>query len=383
VGRHDERPGRDRGRTATRLRLASRSLGLCGLGLGGVAQAAPPDQVEPEVDVASPEIDAEPPQPSTAGEWYRRGIELGNAGDFFGAAAAFLRSYELQPTPEALFNAGLALQNGGDAIAAIETYRRFLAEPQRSEELARAAERASAALLREVGTLKGVRYPSERPPAELHVAGVRRELDEFPLLLPPGPVVIEVIDERGERARETYELGAGEALIVDLRSLLPEPEPAIDDVDEPGFEVETDPTLDDLEAARRARRASRARQASRAKQLRTATWVGVGSTVGSAIALGTFTGLMIRERQAYERYTCLQFPGGACPEGFVTGDPEGHLRAFQTYALGTVILGGVTAGFAVGTLIVGLISRRFARVGPGGDSRVRLTPSFGGFVLNF
>ena len=43
-----------------------------------------------------------PPEPTTAREWYDRGIELGGAGDFDGAAAAFLRSYELQPTSEAL-----------------------------------------------------------------------------------------------------------------------------------------------------------------------------------------------------------------------------------------------------------------------------------------
>src|SRR5690606_31477220 len=121
-------------------------------------------------------------------------------------------------------------------------------------ELARAAERSIESLMREVGVLKGVRYPQGRPPTEFYVADILRELDELPLLLPPGPVTIEVVDERGERAQETYEIAGGEALVVDLRSLLPDPELDVDPEPDPkpGVEpaVDPGPTPEQVESAR-------------------------------------------------------------------------------------------------------------------------------------
>lgn len=340
-----------------------------------VARAEGPPADEVTIEPAQPQsgVDAPAPEPSTAREWYDHGISLGRAGDFVAAAAAFLRSYELQPTSEALYNAGFAYQQAEDAVAAIETYRRMLAEPERNEELARAAERSIAQLMLEVGTLKAILYAPSRPPAELYVAGQRRELDELPFVLPPGPVIIEVVDEHGVRARETYEIAAGEALVVDLRALLPalvEPPETNDPV-----EIEEGPSPEQLRSARL--------RARRVEQLRIATWVGLGLTGAAGISAGTLAGLASRERNAYLDTTCLQFANGDCPEGFVTGDPEKHLDAYGRFQLGMVVSAGVAGGLAIGTLVVGLVSLRLERKAPRERARVRLSPRPGGFAIAF
>lgn len=345
----------------------ARSFGLCWFGLG-TAYASPPEQQE---DVAAVEEPPPAKAPTTAREWYDHGIELGNSGDFVGAAQAFLRSYELQPTGEALYNAGFAYRQAGDAIAAIEQYRRFLAEPERNEQLALAAEDAIAELMQEVGVLKGVRYAPSRPPAELYIAGQRRELDELPILLTPGPVIVEVVDEQGVRARETYEIAAGEALVVDLRALLPPaPEPIDDNV-----EIEPGPSPEQLEAARV--------HALRAKQLRVATWIGVALTGAAGVSLGTMAGLAGRERNAYLDATCFEFGGGDCPDDFVPGDPEAHFDAYLRHRLGARISAGLVGGLAVGTLVVGLVSLRLERKAARERARVRLVPMPGGLALEF
>jgi len=347
----------------------ARSLGLCWLWLGTVHAAPPVEQ--PDNAEQQPPPDAEPTTPTTAREWYDHGIELGNDGDFVGAAEAFLRSYELQPTSEALYNAGFAYRQAGEAIAAIEQYRRFLIEPDRDEQLARAAEQAIDDLLQQVGTLENVRYSPSRPPAKLYVAGERRELDELPILLQPGPVDIEVVDQQGVRARDTYEVAAGEALEIDLDELLPPLPPELPDVD--NVEIAPGPSAEQLAAARARKR--------RARQLRITTWVGLGLTGAAGVSVATFGGLAARERNAYLDATCLET--GVCPEGFVPGDPEAHLAAYERHRLGAVISAGLVGGLALGTLVVGLVSLRAERKANREAARVRVIPHIGGIALQF
>lgn len=341
------------------------ALAVCWIG-DARAEGPPGDDTVVE---SAPEPAAEP---TTAREWYERGIELGSAGQYLEAAAAFLRSYELKPTSEALYNAAFAYQRANDPVAAIETYRRMLAEPERNEELARAAERSIAQLMREVGTLKGIRYAPERPPAELYVAGQRRELDELPLVLPPGPVEIEVVDEAGVRARETYEIAAGEALVIDLRALLPPPAEPPDDV----------PVELDIGPSPEQQRLSEAR-ARRAKQLRVATWAGLALTGAASISAATLAGLAARERKAYLDETCFEYEDGDCPEGFPVGDPDRHFNTYTRLRLGTGITAGVAGGLAIGTLVVGLVSLRLERKASSERARVRLSPRVGGFAIAF
>ena len=348
---------------------------------GETVETSPSPGSEPAPEPGpDPELGTEPTvEPElSAGDWYARGIELGSQGQFESAAEAFLRSYAVQPTPEALFNAGLAYQNAGRTIAAIEAYRRFLGEAEVNPELGSAASAAITELLRQVGTLKGVRYSATRPPAELYVAGRRIELDELPVLLPPGPLEIEVVDDEGHRARESYELAAGEALVVDLRALLPEP------TDENPTDT-VDPELAAALAA--AEQAAARRRQETTAALRTTTWIGLGLTGAGLATFGTFAGLAGRERNAYLDATCLEFPDGRCPEGFEPSDPEGHERAYSRFRTASFISFGVTGGLAVGTLVVGLIALRRGRVDARSQTqvraRVRVAPRLGGFALEF
>jgi tetratricopeptide (TPR) repeat protein len=345
------------------------------------ARAAPPEDEPPESDDApacDPESDEaceppESPEPKTAGEWYARGYELGNAGDFPAAAAAFLRSYELQPTPEALFNAALAYENAGATIEAIRTYKRFLAEPERTQTLVPAAERSIDALMREVAVLKGVRYDPERAPAKLLIQGEPVELDAFPLLVLPGEIEVEVVDAAGKHAREFYELDAGESLVVDLRALLPPPpEPP-----EPELIVDEGPSQAELEAAR-----ARAR---RGRTLRKITWAGLGLSGAGAVAAATFGGLALREKRLFEDATCFEFEGGVCPPDHPIGDPGLHSRSYTRYVLAGTITAGVSAGVAVTSAIIGLVSLRYdrPRARSGGRASVRIVPGPGLINLRF
>jgi hypothetical protein len=210
----------------------------------------------------------------------------------------------------------------------------------------------------------------EQPPAELFVNGERVELDAFPRLVLPGEIEIEVVAQTGERARESYELAAGEKLIVDLRGLLPAPEPP-----PPDIVVDEGPSAAELEAARaRARRTA---------TLRKLTWVGLGMTGASAITAATLGGLALRERRLYEESTCFQFPDDVCPSDFQTGDADAHRLAYTRYVWGGTIVAGVSGGFAIATLVIGLVSVRSARSSAVRPSAVQIMPAPGGFGLRF
>jgi tetratricopeptide (TPR) repeat protein len=355
-----------------RVRLGRRAVTRRGLSLvlgvacasADLAHAAPPDPSE------SPE----PPdtqEPQTAAQWYARGYELGVAGDYEAAAAAFLRSYELQPTSEALFNVALAHEQAGATIDAILYYERFLAEPAPPPDLVEAAHLSIDSLLTKVAVLEGLRYAPEQPPTELYVNGERVEIDGFPRLVLPGEIEVEVVAKSGERAHESYDLAAGETLIVDLRGLLPTPEPP-----PPDIVVDDGPNPAELEADR-----ARAR-ARRTAKLRKLTWVGIGVTGASVIGASTLGLLAQRERKLYEQFTCFEFVGQVCPPDFAIEDADAHRRAYGRYVWSGTIVAGVSGGFAIATLVIGLVAVRSARP-RAGSSKVAWVPMPGGIGLRF
>ncbi len=287
--------------------------------------AAPPEP--------APELAPEPPpEPSSAVEWYARGIELAQAEDYLGAADAFLRSYTLRPTPEALFNAALAYETGGRPLEAIATYRRHLAEPKADPEQQARAQASIDALLDEVGVIKGLRFDPERAPVELWINGERRELDEFPLPLAPGEIEVEVVDGEGVHGRERYSLAAGETLVLDLRALWPAP------VVEPEPEPEPEPIGPDPKRVKQA------------KALRIATWTGLGLTGLGLVAVGVAGGLTATYHRRDEARIC---PEPICPEGWPTDRSVWIARASEAQ-LATNVAIGVSAALALTTLSVGL-----------------------------
>jgi hypothetical protein len=328
----------------------------------GPVLAAPP-QVEPPSEAPASE-------PTTAVEWYARGIELAQAEDYIGAAEAFLRSYELKPTPEALFNAGLAYETGGRPIEAIATYRRYLAEPKGGVEQRALAEASIETLLRDVAVIKGLRYDAERPPAEIRIAGEVRDLDEFPLLLMPGEIAVEVVDADGVVGRETYTLGAGEASVLDIRALWPEPEPDPDPEPQPEPEVEPEPFRPDP------------RLVKRAKALRISTWTGLGLTGAGLIAIGVAGGFAV---DLHRREAALECPIDGCPDDWPTERPM-LIEQMNTAKLISNVAIGVTSMLAVTTLAVGIVAireTRQARRGGQVKSATRMRVRVSGLAIEF
>jgi tetratricopeptide (TPR) repeat protein len=340
--------------------------------IGGpaITWAGPP---EPTEAAPAPEV-APATEPTTAVEWYARGIELASAGQYGAAAEAFLRSYDLQRTPEALFNAAFAYEKAGATLPAISTYERFLAEPAPTQQYIEPARRSIEALTRTLGVLKGVRYDPERPPAQLFVQGEPVELDAFPLLVTPGDIEIEVVDEQGQRAHETYDVLAGEALVIDVRALLPAIQP--EQVDEP---VDVVADSDAQRQAAETRLEAAREHTRRAASLRRTTWIALALTGSTAIAAGTFGGLALREKQLYDEQTCLQFEGMNCPPDWSIGDPQRHWQLYRSHAITGTVLASISGALAIGTLVVGLVSVRHQRA----SRLVRVRPSLGGLVLHF
>ena len=345
---------------------------------GGLAHAAPPvseDGDVSEVGDTSEVGEEDAPEPSTAGEWYARGYELGKAREYEAAADAFMRSYGLKPTSEALFNAALALENSGDTLAAIETYERVLVEPSIAPALADQANASIEALTRTVATLKDIRYVATRPPVELFIRGEPVALDAFPLRVLPGEIEIEVVDEQGVHAKESYDLLAGEALVVDLRGLLPalpKPLPQPPPEPNPGHN-DTDQT--DLDHGRLA---------ARAAKLRRTTWVSLGLTGATAIAMVPTGIVMQRERARFATDSCYDFPNDACPDDFPIGEPDLHYARQRAYTIATGIVGGISASFALTALITGVLSVRASRKAKAARAaQVRVRPALGGLTLQF
>jgi len=350
------------------------------------APAPAPVQVpKGNTDQAPPDGDADPPdEPQTAAEWYARGYSLGKEGKNEAAAEAFLRSYELQPTPEALYNAALARENAGAYVEAIATYQRFLAQvesnPEGSSRLVPVAERSIDALMTKVGVLKGVRYEDERPPKQLLVDGEVVALDAFPLLIMPGEVEITVIDETDTARDERYELLAGESLVLDLRALLPpppDPDRGPDITLGPEPEPEPNPPPYTAEQAER--------DAGRAKRLRAASFSLAGLTGASGVASLTLGLLTAAARRDLYEDTCYDQDDGVCPPDFDIGTAGRHNRSYERYAIGTTVAVGLTAGFAVSALVTGLLSRRYAkRAKRAHDApQVEITPIVSGVLVRF
>lgn len=385
--RHDEgSDGLAHGRRTLALAVA------LSCALADVAAAAPPELDGEDTDAseagdedeqddaseaeteASPDP-APPEEPVTAKDWYARGYELATAEDYLGAAEAFMRSFELQPTPEALFNVAFAYENAGEHLRAVQTYEDYAEFVGPDSDDAEQARRSIAAIMPKLAVLKGFRYTPSRPPATITVNGEAHTLEDFPIVLEPGSFELEVTDADGDSGVERYELAAGESLVVDLRALLPAktvPEPIIDRPPEPDDE--------------------RITGERRAADLRVATWIGLGLTGATGVAAIVTGSLTVVERDRFNAATCVDSgvcPGADDPDQAPPGDPEAHLRAFENYRLATNVLVGVSAGLAVGTLVVGLLAlrskRELERRRARGDdaARLRLRPSFGGLRLEF
>lgn len=298
-----------------------------------------------------------------AAQHYREGQRLYGNGFYVEAAAEFERSFTATPAANTLYAASLAYSRAGKTVEAVRSLERYLAMPdcsqwppeeqpldcttQRAE-----AEQALAEQRRRVGELT-LRIPEGVALREVRVAGRPVPLDEFPLLMLPGTVDVELFGMGpGDRRMRPAYITAGETYEVYVAPF------EVDVVPIPTV-VETDPEPSD-----------RLRTHLRVRRLRVTFWTGVGLTAASGAALGVLGGLSRYHERRYHAEKCepgcfvkdengawvLDENGDPIPRN--TGFPLIHREKFERYKPISNALAGVTVGLAVGTALVGAFAFR-------------------------
>ena len=294
---------------------------------------------------------------------WQEGDRLYNNGEYAEAAVEFALSYSAVPASSALYSAGLSYGRGGKPVEAVRALQRYLQLSECTKEqlehgdlycaVQRAeAEKALAEQLRRVGYLQldlgeGVEL------REVKVAGRTVPLDDFPLLLLPGTVDVEVFgmgpDER--RSRPAY-ITAGETYPF---YVAPFDRPA---ESREGAQGGPDRELDLL------------RWKQRQRQLRTTFWVGTGLTAAAGIALSVTGGLALYHKSRFDDELCEK----QCFEKDMNGNPvldengeikylpqpypAGHEAAVERYRPIANAMLGLTIGLGVATALVGVFAFR-------------------------
>ncbi|WP_266219619.1 hypothetical protein [Paraliomyxa miuraensis] len=362
---------------------------------------AEPSGIEPpsptEATASSPERSPTDPSPEEiarrlfevrlekAEVHWQEGDRLYNNGEYAEAAVQFERSYSAVPAASALYSAALSYGRGGKPVEAVRALRRYLALPNCTrEQLERGdlyctaqrteAEQALSEQARRVGHLKlelgeGVEL------REVRVAGRTVPLDDFPVLLLPGTVDVEVFgmgpDER--RSRPAY-ITAGETYELYVAPFDPLVVPKV------GAPEGTNREFDQL------------RWEQRQRQLRTTFWVGAGLTAAAGVALAATGGLALYHQRRYDTELCeeecfLKDELGN-PMLDENGDfqyldrpyPADHEAAVGRHRPLANAMLGVTIGLGVATALVGAFAFR-KNVQPTGSSRARAHVRLGGSGL--
>lgn len=370
---------------------------------GGAEDGAAPD-VEPASKIALTKEEFERRRrdlrSDQAEAHWQEGARLYQNGRYAEAAVEFERSYVAVPAAASLDSMALSYERAGKPVEAVRAWQRYLALPDCAEvpleergvecpdpdpDQRRSVEQALAEQRRRVGELvitlgEGVEL------REVRVAGRTVPLDDFPLLLLPGTVDVEVFglqaDER--RSRPAY-ITPGEEFTL---YIAPFDSKVVDEVEPSG------PVLgggvDPL------------RQARRQRQQRAAFWVGTGLTAVSGIALAVTGGLT--------RYHQLQFEASKCANPCIQRDDQGnpifgedgetiplgspsrdlyphdHQAAFERYKPAANALLGVTIGLGVATALVGVFAfrkRDDARRPAGSGARAHVRVGGSGLVVRW
>jgi hypothetical protein len=298
-------------------------------------------------------------------EHWQEGVRLHDNKRYAEAAVEFDRSYSAYPAADALYSAALSYEYAGKPVEAVRALQRYLAladcppdVPPEQRPIDCTAQRplAEQALLEQrrlVGELvitlgEGVKL------REVKVAGRPVPLEDFPLVLLPGTVDVEVFGlQSDERRSRTAYITAGEPFTFYVAPFDAEVVPP---------PVVTPPQDDTLRVERRQQR------------LETTFWVGTGLTAASGVALAVMGGLTLHHQRRFKAELCpnpcvmldaagnpvLDENGDTIPQGTEDEDvyPDDHEAAFARYRPVTNALVGVTVGLAVATALVGTFAFR-------------------------
>ncbi|MDJ0765086.1 MAG: hypothetical protein QNJ97_19040 [Myxococcota bacterium] len=202
-----------------------------------------------------------------AQEYFRRGEILFDAGDFDGAAEAFMRAHETLPHPITLLNTALSYENGDKILQAIVTYEKYLTAIESQDSEDPDVEQRLARLKKKVGKID-VSATCASDACSIRVDGVDHGDAPAVVMVIPGSHHVEIMDGDEVVASEYVVIGAGEVKDVYLEPTQPEhqtPKP-------PTMPVEVtqpDPWVVHAPPARR----------SGLRKLRAPFWITAGSTV--------------------------------------------------------------------------------------------------------
>ena len=322
------------------------------------------------------------------------GQRLYDAGQYVDAAHEFERSYTAIRSGLTLYNIALSYEKGGLHVPAIQAAMQYLELPD-CEALGRAGptrncttrrgevEQTVERLRRQVSELVLAVEPNVELD-EVRISGRVVPLEDFPLLLTPGPVEVEVRGTQPDQLKtRIVRLNPGETSRLYIG-----PFPAEQVVVRPDPGSNPPPSEDPRVVAER--RAFREAEERRTRALRIAFWTGTAFTAASGVATAVLGGLTAAAKKDYDE--------GFCEEPCVCVDPPCYPFAerdrFESLKPATNAMAGVTAGLGLVTVVVGILA--FTRGSRGSDrrpsasgssaqtsSRVRLRLTGRGFAVHW
>jgi hypothetical protein len=349
--------------------------------LGWPSTAGARGRAAPEVEVPTTTAEPEAEQPTEplpkvgltpeemgelAGRHWQEGRRLYDNGRYAEAAVEFERSYAAVPAADTLYNQALSYERAGKPVEAVRGFQRYLALPdcedrppeERTSECPTKRPEAQAALAElqlRVGELvlslgEGVRL------REVRVDGRVVPLQDFPFVLLPGTVDVEVLglgpEER--RTRAAYITG-GETTTFYVAPFEPRVATPSGPTTDPDDEVDT---VDELRLERRR------------LALKTSFWVGTGLTAASATAMTVMGALTRYHHRRFDEELCAR----VCPPDDIKPYPADHEAKFQRYKPTSTALVGVTVGLAVATALLGSFAFRKPARERAGKLEARVRP---------
>ncbi|MDP3276780.1 MAG: PEGA domain-containing protein [Deltaproteobacteria bacterium] len=153
--------------------------------------------------------------PNPARDAFERGIHALETQRYVEALDAFEESYRLRPSPVAQYNVAVSQRGLGRTRAAIETFERYLAAPERSADRARLAQiRAELSELR--GQIVTLRLTVRPENAALLVDGRPAQIAPDGLRLDPGMHVVEVSAEGFRSTRREVDMRPGSQVVLEV-----------------------------------------------------------------------------------------------------------------------------------------------------------------------